>query len=168
MGLRAVPACDPRPRWRHPPIGAVAGKPTAALRMAGTALQACLAPGSSANVVVAGEPRSIAKLHRPSARAAPTAAGLSFCGTHNQYAAIARRCPARRWPKPRQLRLSFVPPSSTCPTTSPVRNRAGDPAVVFYLTLEITNGSSMIIPSVWHVEEFFNLHQALGWKRAGR
>ena len=43
------------------------------------AIQACLLPAFLPNVVLAGERRLVAQLHRPLARTAPTVAGLYSC-----------------------------------------------------------------------------------------
>ena len=52
---------------------------TAPARMQRAAVQACLSPVFLPNVVLAGERRLVAQLHRPLARTAPTVAGLYFC-----------------------------------------------------------------------------------------
>jgi hypothetical protein len=52
---------------------------TAPVRVQRTVIQACLSPAFLPNVVLAGERRSLAQLHRPLARTAPTVAGLYFC-----------------------------------------------------------------------------------------
>jgi hypothetical protein len=52
---------------------------TAPARMQRAAIQACLSPVFLPNVVLAGERRLVAQLHRPLARTAPTVAGLYSC-----------------------------------------------------------------------------------------
>ena len=54
-------------------------KIAAPVRVQWAAIQACLLPLFLPNVVLAGERRWVAQLHRPLARTAPTVAGLYFC-----------------------------------------------------------------------------------------
>ena len=80
VSLRATPASDSGARRRLALVGAVAGEPAAAVRMQRAALQSCLAPGLPANVLLAGEPRLEAKLHRPLARTVAAVAGQLLPG----------------------------------------------------------------------------------------
>lgn len=52
---------------------------TAPVRVQWAAIQTCLSPVFLPNVVLAGERRLVAQLHRPLARTAPTVAGLYLC-----------------------------------------------------------------------------------------
>ena len=63
--LPAVPARDQRPGRRPALIGAVARERTASVRVIRTRGERCRAPCFGANVLLAGEPRLVAKLHRP-------------------------------------------------------------------------------------------------------
>jgi hypothetical protein len=56
----------------------VATQPTATARMHRTALKGCLTPRLAANVFLAGKPRLVSKLHRPSARTAADRGGPSY------------------------------------------------------------------------------------------
>ena len=78
MTPRAVPAGNTATRRARSLVGAVAGEPATSPRMSGTTGQACQQPQLLSNVVLAGHPCDEEKLHRPSARTAPTVAGLSF------------------------------------------------------------------------------------------
>ena len=78
MSFSAIPASDSSAGRNFPLIGGVAAKRTTALRVQGATLQSCLTPGFLANVVVAGEPRWVSKLHQPSARTGTTVAGHLF------------------------------------------------------------------------------------------
>jgi hypothetical protein len=79
VSRRTVPACDLHPGWLDSRVRPVPLKPTAPVRMQRASIQACLLPTFLPNVVLAGERRCLAQLHRPLARTAPTVAGLYFC-----------------------------------------------------------------------------------------
>jgi len=64
----AIPASDVRSRRALALVGAVAGEPTAPMRVQRTAFQPCLAPEFSGTVLLAGKPRMEPKLHRHRAR----------------------------------------------------------------------------------------------------
>ena len=68
VGLRAVPASDPHTPRRLALIRAVPCQRAAAARMVRAPLKPCIAPCPGGNVLLAGKPRLIAKLHRPWAR----------------------------------------------------------------------------------------------------
>ena len=63
--LRAVPASDARPARGLARVGPVACQRTSPVRVIGAALQPCVAPRFGPNVLLAGKPRVVAKLHRP-------------------------------------------------------------------------------------------------------
>jgi len=79
VSCRTIPAGDLRPGRLDPHVRPVPGKTAATPRMQRTAIQACLSPAFLPNVVLAGQRRLLAQLHRPLARTAPTVAGLYFC-----------------------------------------------------------------------------------------
>ena len=76
MPFWTVPAGYLGSRRGNARIGPVAGKPAATLGVQRTARQACLLPGTLANVFLAGQLTGKAQLHRPRARTATTVAGL--------------------------------------------------------------------------------------------
>ena len=63
--LGAVPASDTGPARGLARVGAVARERTPALRVVRTARETCIAPRPGSNVLLAGVPRSVSKLHRP-------------------------------------------------------------------------------------------------------
>jgi hypothetical protein len=79
VSRRTIPARDLRPGRLFPRVRPVPGKTAATTRMQRAAIQACLSPVFLPNVVLAGERRWVAQLHRPLARTAPTVAGLYSC-----------------------------------------------------------------------------------------
>jgi hypothetical protein len=79
VSRRTVPAGDLHPGWLGPSVRPVPLETTAPARMQRAAIQACLSPVFLPNVVLAGERRLVAQLHRPLARTAPTVAGLYSC-----------------------------------------------------------------------------------------
>jgi hypothetical protein len=79
VSRRTVPAGDLHPDWLDPGVRPVPLDTTTPARMQRAAIQACLSPVFLPNVVLAGERRLVAQLHRPLARTAPTVAGLYSC-----------------------------------------------------------------------------------------
>lgn len=65
VALRAIPARDTRTRRRLALIAPVTGQRAAAPGMVRATLKPCSAPRLGANILRAGKPRLIAKLHRP-------------------------------------------------------------------------------------------------------
>ena len=65
VALGAVPASDLRPARTLARVGAVAGQRTSPVRVVRTARKPCIAPRPGSNVSLAGEPRLVAKVHRP-------------------------------------------------------------------------------------------------------
>ena len=79
VSRRTIPARDLRPGWLDPRVRPVPLETTAPVRMQRAAIQACLSPVFLPNVVLAGQRRLLAQLHRPLARTALTVAGLYSC-----------------------------------------------------------------------------------------
>ena len=65
MALGAVPASDADPARGLARIGAVACERTSPVRVVRTARKTCIAPRPGSNVLLAGVPRWVSKLHRP-------------------------------------------------------------------------------------------------------
>ena len=65
MALTAIPARNLRAGRGLPRVSAVACHRTSAVRVIRAALKPCFAPRLGLNVFLAGEPRIVAKLHRP-------------------------------------------------------------------------------------------------------
>ena len=76
VALGAIPASDAHTLRRLALIGPVPCQRTAAVRMLRAPLKPCLAPCPGGNVLLAGKPRLIAKLHRPWPGGASVPAGL--------------------------------------------------------------------------------------------
>ncbi len=76
--LRTIPASNPRTRRRLALIGPVTGQGAAAVRVERTRLKPCIEPSAGGNVLLAGLPRLIAKLHRPWPGGFLVRAGLSL------------------------------------------------------------------------------------------
>ncbi len=76
--LRTIPASNPRTRRRLALIGPVTGQGAAAMRVDRTRLKPCIEPSAGGNVLLAGLPRLIAKLHRPWPGGFLVRAGLSL------------------------------------------------------------------------------------------
>ena len=66
VALTAIPASNLRAARGLPRVGAVACQRTSAVRVIRAALKPCIAPRLGPNVFLAGKPRLVAKLHRPS------------------------------------------------------------------------------------------------------
>jgi len=92
MTLWTVPARDLRPRRGHPRVGAVLGIPTPTLGVQRAIRQACTTPGLSGNVVFAGVPRLVSKLHRQLARVGGDLRGPSY--SRRQLPTVAAGAPA--------------------------------------------------------------------------
>ena len=65
VALGAVPASDACPARALARIGAVACERTSPVGVIRTPLEGCIAPRLGLNVLLAGKPRLVAKLHRP-------------------------------------------------------------------------------------------------------
>ena len=65
VAFATVPASDVRPARGLARIGAVACQRTVPVRVIRAAIEPCIAPRLGPNVLLAGKPRLIAKLHRP-------------------------------------------------------------------------------------------------------
>ena len=65
VALRTVPASDACPARGLARVGAVACQRTSPVRMIRTPLKACIAPRLGFDVLLAGMPRRVSKLHRP-------------------------------------------------------------------------------------------------------
>jgi len=68
MALGTIPARNPCPRWRHPGVRTMAGKPATAFRVERATRKTCAAPQLQGNVFAAGVTRTESKLHRQPAR----------------------------------------------------------------------------------------------------
>ena len=65
VALPAIPASNLRATRGLPRVGAVACQRTSAVRVIRAALKPCIAPRSGGHILLAGELRRVAKLHRP-------------------------------------------------------------------------------------------------------
>jgi hypothetical protein len=89
---------------------------TAPARMQRAAIQACLSPVFLPNVVLAGERRLVAQLHRPLARTEPTVAGLySFLWVFLRTGTMPITCPSFTHPA-----LPANSPRAAVSTSAPV------------------------------------------------
>ena len=73
VAFATVPASDVRPARGLARIGAVACQRTVPVRVIRAAIEPCIAPRLGPNVLLAGKPRLIAKLHRPRPGGVPPA-----------------------------------------------------------------------------------------------
>ena len=110
LALGAVPASDARPARGLARVGAVAGERTAPVRVVRTPRKACIAPRPGSNVLLAGVPRRVSKLHRPwpggGLPRGPTP--LSGPGA-KRTTAPPRRQALRGWTRPADRASSYGP-----------------------------------------------------------
>ena len=112
VAFRAVPASDLRPARGLARVGAVAGQRTAPVQVIGAALKPCIAPRLGPNVLLAGKPRVVAKLHRPwpGGGALPARADSSFVPRGAETTAPTLATPAvTMWTRPSDRAPSYGP-----------------------------------------------------------
>ena len=123
VALGAVPASNPCPARCLARIGAVACQRTSPVGVIRTALEACSAPRLGSNVLLAGKPRLIPKLHRPWPGGArlPARANSTVVRRDAETTAAAGAIPSRadRDASPSQAGGRLCGASATLATTSP-------------------------------------------------
>ena len=118
VALGAVPASDPCPARALARVGAVACQRTSPVGMIRTPLEGCRAPRLGLNVLLAGKPRLVAKLHRPwpGGVRPPARANSSVVPTGGETtAALARR---------QAVTMGTHPPDRATTSSAPVTQRS--------------------------------------------